>query len=53
MLYINITVKYKDGYTGYVDIDDQGKIRPIKIVPIILQPIQEKFPEQNAYSNKR
>ena len=53
MLYINITVKYKDGYTGYVDIDDQGKIRPIKIVPIILQTIQEKFSEQNEYSNKR
>lgn len=51
MLYI--TVKYKDGYTGYVDIDGQGKIRPIKSVPIILQPIQEKFPKQNEYSNKR
>ena len=53
MLNINITVKYKDGYTGYVDIDEQGKIRPIKSVPIILQLIQEKFPEQNEYSNKR
>ena len=48
-----ITIKYKDGYTGYVKIDEQGKIRPIKIVPISLQPIQEKFPEQNEYFNKR